>query len=86
MAKNIRSIDPQGRIIMPVHIRKALNLNTGSVVEVDMEEDGTVCIRATENRCTFCGDTLEDKAHLTIGKDKHICVACAEKVAKAMAK
>ena len=82
--KTTRQLDAQGRIILPNHIRKALSLDRGSTMEVAMEEDGTVLLRATTKRCTFCGRPVEGKRHLTIAKDKYICADCAAKVAQAL--
>lgn len=82
--KTTRQLDEQGRIILPVHIRKTLNLDRDSTMEVAMEDDGTVILRTTTKRCTFCADLVEGKRHLTIAKDKYICTDCAAKVAQAL--
>lgn len=81
--KTQRYLDAQGRIILPNHIRKALNLTAGKVVEIDMDTDGTVRIRATKERCALCGEGLEGVPHMTITVGtgtKHICTACAEQI------
>lgn len=83
--KTTRYLDQQGRIILPNHIRKALNLTAGKVVEIDMDTDGTVRIRATKERCALCGEGIEGVPHMTITVGtgtKHICAACAEQIKK----
>ena len=78
--KTQRYLDAQGRIILPNHIRKALNLNAGSVVEVDMDTNGTIRIKPSSERCTICGEGLDDVPHATIkigSTQKHICENCA---------
>lgn len=87
--KATRIIDPQGRVILPPHIRKALNLNGGNVVEVRLEDDGSIRIRPTSERCCICGEGVEGKnfTQLTTGPfRKLICYHCAQQVAKAMLK
>lgn len=83
--KTQRYLDAQGRIILPNHIRKALNLTAGKVVEIDMDSDGSVRIRPTTERCALCGEGLEGVPHttITVGTGtKHICAACAEQIKK----
>lgn len=78
--KFTRYVDPQGRILIPSHIRDALNLNTGNNVELSLEDDGTLRIRAQEPRCSICGESVEDKrsAAITAGQSrKYICCNCA---------
>lgn len=85
-AKTTRYIDKQGRIILPAHIRNALNLTSGRVVEIAMEEDGTVRIIPTQERCAFCGEGLEDVPHITITvgpSTKHICSNCEKQIKEA---
>ena len=87
--KSTRYIDDQGRIVLPHHIRKALNLASGNVVEVALEDDNTIRIRPSTERCCICGGSVENKHHTQISpapNKKLICFDCAQKVAKAMIK
>lgn len=82
--KSTRYLDAQGRIILPNHIRKALNLVPGSAVEVEMEDSITIRIRPEEARCELCGGKItKDNTAVTIsvwsGK-KHICRECDTKI------
>lgn len=77
-----RRIDDQGRIIIPNHIRKDLNLVAGSLVEVSMDEDKTITIKATADNCCICGKSLEGKEAIKVTKTKTMCLECAEAVAK----
>lgn len=79
MAKTTRYLDAQGRIILPAHIRKALNLTAGKVVEVDLDDTGTIRITTSQERCAVCGEGLEGAPHTTIKVGtgtKHICKNC----------
>ena len=83
--KTIRYVDDVGRIILPNNIRKALNLQKGTALEIELESSGTIRIRCITERCVLCGETVEGKprAELTIGPDKkYVCCACAQAVVK----
>lgn len=84
--KNNRLIDHQGRVVLPTHIRNALNLQPGNVVQVELDDEGTIRIRPVQERCCLCGETVgENYIPLTTGPDrKLICKECGQKVAKEM--
>lgn len=73
--KSIRYLDAQGRVILPSHIRKALNLTTGNVLEITLEDDNTIKITPTEERCVICGSTVKEK--YIRPHDKLVCEDCA---------
>ena len=56
--KSNRYVDNQGRVVLPSHIREALNLGPGCEVSIDLVGDAAIRIRAKEDRCCVCG-TLE---------------------------
>ena len=72
-------MDAQGRVILPPHIRKELNLHAGQTVSVTLEGD-TITIRPTEERCGFCGETATDK-YIIGPKYTRICRNCALAIA-----
>lgn len=79
--KSVRRLDAQGRVILPSHIRKALDLTESSAVEITMNEDSSVTIRPAEERCCICGEGVEGKPHATIrtlNGEKYVCKPCAE--------
>ena len=81
-------MDAQGRVILPPHIRKEMNLNPGQLLSVSLEGN-TITVRPAEERCAFCGESVEGKHHavVTIGREtKNVCAFCAETVAKAQIK
>ena len=77
--KSVRRLDGQGRVILPSHIRKALNLTKDSEVTINMTKDGAVMIRPSEERCCICGKNVEGVRHATMG-DKKICMSCASEI------
>lgn len=77
-------MDAQGRVILPPHIRKELNLNAGQLVTVSLEK-GTIKIQPAEERCVLCGEATKDK--YTIGpKAELICANCAKTIAATVKK
>ena len=81
-------MDAQGRVILPPHIRKEMNLNPGQLVNVSLE-GGTITIRPDEERCYMCGESGENMHYteVTIGHSKKIiCYRCAQAIARAMMK
>lgn len=79
--KTTRYIDAQGRIILPAHIRKALNLTEGRCVELDIEEDGSLRLRPTEERCHICGRVTSFIPSMRV-HEKIICCECAKEIAE----
>lgn len=77
-------MDAQGRVILPPHIRKEMNLNAGQLVTVSLE-GGTIKIQPAEERCVFCGEAATDKC--IIGPtEKRICRSCARVIAATVKK
>jgi AbrB family transcriptional regulator, transcriptional pleiotropic regulator of transition state genes len=66
-----RKVDDLGRIVIPSHIRKALGIGEGDVVEVDMDGDRVV-LRKPVERCAFCASDL----HLEHFRGKAVCWSC----------
>lgn len=73
--KTTRYVDAQGRVILPAHIRKALNLSEGHCLEIELDQDGCIRLRPTEERCCVCGKPVTDQPHISRG-DRHICREC----------
>lgn len=72
-------MDAQGRVILPPHIRKELNLNAGQLVNVSLDGD-TIKIQPAEERCAFCGEAAN--AQYIVGpKATRICRSCALAIA-----
>ena len=78
ITKNTR-MDAQGRVILPPHIRKELNLNAGQAVTVSLD-GGTIKIQPASERCAFCGETATDK-YIVGPKETRICKSCAQAIA-----
>lgn len=77
--KSIRRLDGQGRVIVPSHIRRALNLSKDSEITISMTSNGGILIRPAEERCSICGEGIEGKPHVTI-ESKNICWDCSNRI------
>lgn len=85
--KSVRRLDDLGRVVLPSNIRKALNLGPRSVVEVDLDDDNeTVRIRTTSERCSVCGEPIDGRPHAEVDANgkKLVCYRCAQAVAQDM--
>ncbi len=52
----VRNFDELGRIVVPIELRKSLNIGKREAVEISMEDD-CILIRKFEPGCCFCGST-----------------------------
>ncbi len=67
----VRKVDELGRIVVPKELRRTLNIDEGTPLEIFTEED-CIILRKYEPGCVFC-DSVKD---LTVHKGKNICPAC----------
>ena len=81
--KTTSRVDAQGRIVIPAHMRKALNLETGDEVTIGLDPSGTIHVESARDRCCLCGKAAE--IGVTIGPvRKTICRNCAAVIRKAV--
>ena len=75
--KGTRRIDELGRLVIPISIRKAFDINVGDHVEffVDYSQN-SIIIKKYNNSCTFCGSS----DHLKSLGGKYICHDCISKI------
>ncbi len=73
----IRKVDELGRIVVPVELRKKLNIQIKDEVEIYVERS-SIIIKKYDPSCVFCGKTSD----LNEFEDKLICNKCLEKIKK----
>lgn len=71
----VRRIDELGRIVLPVEIRRVLDLEPKDSVEIYLEGD-MIGVRKYHPSCIFCGATEE----ITDYKGKRVCAKCIEQL------
>lgn len=71
----VRKVDELGRIVLPIEVRRRLELEAKDGVEIFVEKD-RVILKKYEPCCIFCGDA-EDVVYF---KDKRVCRNCLEAI------
>jgi transcriptional pleiotropic regulator of transition state genes len=70
-----RHIDHLGRIVLPIGIRRALNIHDGDLLDIYLE-DGRVIVEKAQDACCFCNADSD----LTDFGGKQVCRACLEQL------
>ena len=73
----VRRIDELGRFVLPIELRRTLDLTERDAVEIYVDED-TIILKKYEPACTFCGST---KGIINY-KGKNVCSQCIEELKK----
>ena len=71
----VRKIDDLGRMVIPIELRKTMNINKKDPMEIFVDGD-KIILRKYEPACIFCGsadDTVEFK-------ERTICQVCLDKM------
>ena len=68
-----RKIDELGRIVLPIELRRKLNLDYKDAVDIYTEDD-KIILKKYEPSCIFCGEA----DNITQFKGKNICASCAK--------
>ncbi|MDQ4132262.1 MAG: AbrB/MazE/SpoVT family DNA-binding domain-containing protein [Actinomycetota bacterium] len=75
-----RRIDRLGRIVLPMELRRALEIAEGDQLTI-VQEGERIVLCKVERACTFCGSVDDLRSH----RSKLICARCASEVAAALA-
>ncbi|WFD08736.1 AbrB/MazE/SpoVT family DNA-binding domain-containing protein [Tepidibacter hydrothermalis] len=73
----VRAVDQLGRIVLPIELRRNLNIDIKDSVEIYVDGD-MVVLKKYEPACVFCGNAREIK-HF---EGKNICSDCITKLSK----
>lgn len=75
--RGVRQIDALGRVVIPIDVRRSLDMKIGDNVEffVDYSQN-SVTIRKYVSSCTFCGSQKK----LRIFDNKSVCKECIKKL------
>lgn len=77
----LKQIDDLGRIVIPIDMRRKLNLNKGCDVEIELLSDENttqIIIKPAIHRCSLCGSDKDVK----IVSGKSICSNCIKNLKK----
>jgi len=75
----IRSIDYQGKISIPIEMRRQLNLRGKTQMEISVDGENIV-LRRHRPGCVFCGESDPQKIKIVGIKGKIICRNCTNQI------
>ena len=67
----VRKVDELGRIVLPVELRRTLNIAERDALEIYVDDD-RIILKKYEPSCIFCGNSKD----VVSFKGKNICPAC----------
>lgn len=67
----VRKVDELGRIVLPIELRRTLDIAEKDELEIYVEGTSIV-LKKYQPSCIFCGDSNG----VTSFKDKNVCQAC----------
>ena len=73
----VRKVDELGRIVLPIELRRTLDINEKDALEIYVEED-TIMLKKHQPSCIFCTNARG----LINYEGKNICSECLAKLAK----
>lgn len=71
----VRKMDELGRVVLPIELRRTLDINEKDSLEIFVEED-KVILRKYRPNCIFCGEAKEISNY----KGKNICKECLKEL------
>ena len=73
-----RKIDELGRIVLPIELRRKLNIDVKDALEIYTDDSNSIILRKVENACIFCGSNEE----LDEFMGKQVCKSCRAKLSE----
>jgi len=71
----VRKIDELGRIVLPIELRKILDIKERDSLGISLTDNG-IYIRKEKTSCVFCNSTVDLKSFYS----KNICKNCINKL------
>lgn len=73
----VRKVDELGRIVLPIELRRVLDIAERDELEIFMEND-RIILQKYESSCVFCSSTQG----LVSYKGKNVCQTCARNITR----
>ena len=73
----IRKVDDLGRIVLPIELRRTLDIAERDELEIFMEND-RIILQKFEPACIFC----ESSRSLIVYRGKNVCQDCVRRMSK----
>lgn len=71
----VRKVDELGRIVLPIELRKVLDIKTKDAVEIFMDNDKIV-LQKYQPACVFCNET----DNVVYFNGKRVCSSCIKQL------
>ena len=71
----VRKVDELGRIVLPIEIRKVLDINQKDAIEIFTDDD-KIILQKYQPACVFCNNASD----VVYFNGKRICQSCIEKI------
>lgn len=71
----VRKVDELGRIVLPIELRRTLDISVKDPVEIYVDGN-MVVLKKHQPDCVFCGDTRD----VTAFHGKNICGSCLKEL------
>ncbi len=72
----VRRVDELGRIVLPIELRRTLNIDLRDPLEIYVEGQNII-LSKYEETCVFCGSNKNISEY----KGKYVCAACKDELA-----
>jgi transcriptional pleiotropic regulator of transition state genes len=73
----VRRVDELGRVVLPIELRRTLDLDIGSPIQIFVEGE-KIILKKYEPDCIFCQNAKD----VEIFKGKNICPDCMRELKK----
>ncbi len=73
----VRQLDSLGRIVLPIELRRTMDIGVKDMVEIFVEDDRIV-LKKFHPACVFCSDARDVVTY----KGKLVCKACLAELAE----
>ena len=71
----VRKVDELGRIVLPIELRRTLDINEKDPLEIFVD-GSTVVLKKYEPACIFCGESRG----IVLYKGRNICPSCIQQI------
>lgn len=71
----VRKVDVLGRIVLPIELRKNLDIEKEDPIEIYVDGD-FILLKKYQPACIFCGNAKDVKRV----RDKNVCTNCLEEI------
>lgn len=71
----VRKIDELGRIVLPIELRRSMDIKEGDALEIFIDGN-TIVLKKYQPACIFCGNAKD----VRLFKGYNVCPSCAEEL------